>query len=170
MVTQFRESRFRQSEFLSLDPQIARIDHFGLNRQTLEIAAPVALFHYQPDVNFIPRPVNAAFGKNERVETFRRDVFRAFNLKAREIQDPVFAPKRHESDVFAIARDVRYRGFFALRFFNRWKSTMTIRRCFGRLDRHAVLAQNVNSGAVDRLAVLDRHQEDVAAAISIFLR
>src|SRR5437016_2814553 len=70
----------------------------------------------------------------------------------------------------ATARDVRHRGFFALRFFNRWKRTMTIRRCFGRLDWHTVLAQNVNSGAVDRLAVLDRHQEDVAAAIRIFLR
>jgi hypothetical protein len=46
---------------------------------------------------------------------------------------------------------------------------MAIRRRFGCLDRHAVLAQNLDGGAVDRLAVLDRHQEDVAAAISIFL-
>ena len=47
---------------------------------------------------------------------------------------------------------------------------MTVRRSFGRLDRHAVLAQNVNRGAVERLAIFDRHQKDLAAAIGVFLR
>src|SRR5215475_6719237 len=47
---------------------------------------------------------------------------------------------------------------------------MTICACCGCLDRHAVLAQNLNGGAVERLAILDRHQKDVAAAIVIFFR
>src|SRR5207247_10764544 len=47
---------------------------------------------------------------------------------------------------------------------------MTIRGSFSRLDRHAVLAQNLNRGAVQRLATLDRHQKDLAAAINVFLR
>ena len=47
---------------------------------------------------------------------------------------------------------------------------MTIRCCCGCLDRHAVLTQDLHSRAIDRLAVLDRHQKDVAAAIDVLLR
>src|SRR6185369_3649843 len=40
LVADFSESRLRQRELLCLDPQIARIDDFGFNGQTFEIAAP----------------------------------------------------------------------------------------------------------------------------------
>ncbi len=157
LVGQFSESGLRQRELLRLDPQVARIEHFGFNGQTFEIGAPAPLFHHQPDVNFIPWPIHTALGENERVKPFRREVLRAFNLKAREIQDAVFARERHERDVVAITRDKCHRCFFALRFLDRRKGAMTIHPCCSRLDRHAVLAQNLNGSAVERLAVLDRH-------------
>ena len=47
---------------------------------------------------------------------------------------------------------------------------MTVCARLGRLDRHAVLAQNFHGGAGDRLAIFDRHQKDVAAAVGVFLR
>ena len=47
---------------------------------------------------------------------------------------------------------------------------MTVRASFRCLDRNAVFAENLHRGAVDRFAGLDRHQENVAAAVGIFLR
>ena len=121
-------------------------------------------------MNFIPRPINTALGKNECVKTFRRDVLCPFNVEAREIQDAVFSREWHERDVVAIARDKRHRQFFALRFFNGGESAMTICGRLGRLDRHAVLAQNFHGRAVDRLTTFDRHQKNIAAAVGVFLR
>ena len=46
LVAEFSESRLRQRELLRLDPQVAGVEHFGLNWQTFEIAAPAALFHH----------------------------------------------------------------------------------------------------------------------------
>ena len=108
LIAEFGKASLRQGEFLCLDRQIARIHNFGFNGQTLEIAAPASLFHHQPDVNFVSRPVNTALGKNECVETFRRDVLRPFNLEARKIQDAVFTREGHERNVVAVARDKRH--------------------------------------------------------------
>src|SRR6266496_4922178 len=47
---------------------------------------------------------------------------------------------------------------------------MTIRASLRRLDWNAVLAENLHRSAVDRFALLDRDQENIAAAIGISLR
>ena len=153
-----------------MHPQVAGIDDFGFNRQAFEIALPIALFDGEADVNFIAGPVNPALRKNECVETFRSDIFRPIDFEPRKIQHPVLACERHERDVVAIMGHKRNPRFLALGFFHGWKSAVTVRGSFRCLNRDAVLAQNFNRGAADRLAGLDRHQENVAAAVCAFLR
>ena len=81
----------------------------------------------QPDVDFIPRPINTSLGKDECIETFRRDVLRPVNLETRKIQNAIFTRERHKRDVVAIARDKCHRQFLALGLFNGRKSAMTVR-------------------------------------------
>src|SRR5215831_2832447 len=47
---------------------------------------------------------------------------------------------------------------------------MSIRACPGRLDRNAVLTQNLHCRATNRFAGLDRNEEDLATAICMFFR
>ena len=153
-----------------MHPQVAGIDDFGFDWQAFEIAVPVALFDHETDVNFVARPINAALGEDERVETFRPDVLRPVGFEPREIQHAVFTCERHERNIVAIARDKCDRPFLALRFFNGWKSAVSVRGSFRCLNRDAVFAENFNCRAADRFAGFDRHQKNIAAAVGVFLR
>ena len=152
-----------------MDLEIARIHHFGFNRQAFEITAPVALFDHDADVNFVAGPINATLGKNERVQTFRPDIFGTIDFEPRKIQDTVLASIGHKRDVVAVAGYKRHRQFFALGFFDGGKSAVTVGGRFRCLDRDAILAEDFNGRVTDRLAGFDRHQKNVAAAVGAFL-
>ena len=67
-------------------------------------------------MNFIARPIDAAFRKNESVESFRRKILRAVDVEARKIQRPIFPGVGNECDVVAIAGHERNRRFVARQF------------------------------------------------------
>ena len=169
LVVQFDKAAFRECYLFGLHLQVAGIDDFGFDRQAFEIAAPVALFDHETDVNFVAGPIDAALGEDKGIEPFGSDILRPVGFETREIQHAVFSCERHERDVVAIAGHKRDRRFLALRFFNGRESAVPVRGSVRCLDRNAILAQNFNRRAADWFAGLDRHQKHVAAAIGILL-
>ena len=147
----------------------ARIHHFGLQRQSFELALPVSLFHDDTDVNFVPRPVDSALGKDKRIEIFGKHIVHAVDVEARKIQLSIFAGIRNERDVIAVARHQRDRGFLADRFFDRSETAMTVCVRFRALDRNAVLAEKIDRHVCERFAFFDRHQKNVVTAVRVFL-
>ena len=116
----------------------ARVHYFGLERQSFQPALPVSLLHDDADVNLVARPVDPAFGKDERVEIFRQNIVHAVDVEARKVQLSTFARIGNERHVVAVACHEGDRCFLADRFLDRRESGVTIRIALRALDRDAV--------------------------------
>src|SRR5436190_5807928 len=147
----------------------ARVDDFSFEREALEIASPVPLFYRKADVNLVARPINTALGEDERVKIFGKNIVDAVDVEPREVQLSIFARVGNERNVIAVARHKRDRRFLAKRFVDRRKIAMTVRVALRRLQRDAVLAEKIDRHVRERLALFDRHQENVVTAIGVFL-
>ena len=147
----------------------ARVHDLSFERQSFELALPVPLLYGQANVNFVARTINAALGKNERVQIFGQNIVDAVDVEAREVELSIFARVRNERNVIAIPRDERDRHFLANRFFDRRKAAMTVRIRLRGLEGNAVLAEEIDNHIRKRLALFDRQQENVVTAVRVFL-
>ena len=118
-------------------------------------------------MDFIAGPINAALGENKSIEVFGEDVLHAIDVEAREIQHPIIARIRNETDVVAQPRDIDDWLFFVLVFIDRGKADAAIGRSQAVLHRDPVSAEKFNRHTGDRLAGLDRSDKDIAAVIGI---
>ena len=131
------------------------------------MALPIPLFHHQADVHFIAGPINAAVGKNESIEIFREDAVDAVDVEARKIEHPIVARVRDEADVITQPSDIYDRFLFVFVLVDRGETDATIGRSRSALRSDSVAAEKFNRHAGDRLAGLDRSDENVAAAIGV---
>ena len=169
-VTDLLEPGRGETNALALHRQSAGIEHLGFERNARQLLRPVVGLDDHSDVDLLAGTIDAAIGEQIRRQRTRiGGAVDTTDVEAREIELAVAAIDRDERRVAALPHDVQRRRLLAGKALQIGKAGMAERIGGLHEQRQPVLAENLDRRAGNRVAGVDRLDENILAVVDRFL-
>ena len=152
-VADLLKPRFGQADLFAAHGHTPRIIDGDFQRHAQELLLPVARLDHQTDADLVAGTIDATVREQVRGQALRLlAVGHAVDGKAREVQVAVLAQPRQKRGVAGFAHQVQERRFLAHKVGQLGQRDVAVGPGAVRGDGEAVFADDLDVGALDRLA------------------